>query len=91
MKDIVLMATPILMGMPPIPPISRAALSHSRVIARGKNIRIVKRLVKQYGGKAKNWVKKSGPPEGIHERLAERHWYEHHGIGRVEEKIKWLE
>jgi hypothetical protein len=32
-------------------------LSQARVIAKGKRIRDVERLVAQYGGKASKWVK----------------------------------
>jgi hypothetical protein len=36
-------------------------LAQARVIARGKRIRDVRRLVAQYGGKASTWVKRSSP------------------------------
>ena len=74
-----------------LPTLTKRQLSQSRVIARGKRIRDVQRLVEDYGGIARNWVKKSSPPLFIEGRLAEVHWCEHHGIGRFEEKIKWLE
>jgi hypothetical protein len=72
------------------PELTRQQLSQARVIAKGKRIRDVQRLVKQYGGKARQWVKKSSQPFSYQGKLAEVHWYEHHGIGRFEEKIKWL-
>ena len=65
-------------------------------IARGSGIDVVKRLVGQYGGKAKAWRKLKGTgsvetPSGAI-RQAEVHWYEAHGVGRVEFKVKrWLD
>jgi hypothetical protein len=61
-------------------------LAQSRVIAKGRRIRDIRRLIKTYGGKASSWVKKSSPQfeMGIHQY--EYHWYEHPGIGRVEIK-----
>ncbi len=60
-------------------------LSQSEVIAKGTSIRDVNRLVREYGGRAKKWVKKKGwDANGV-----EWHWYEHHGIGKVEPKIKY--
>lgn len=66
--------------------LTRRILSQSRVIARGRHIREVKRLVAQYGGRASKWVKKSGPPIEIAGKKIEHHWYEHPGIGRFEVK-----
>jgi hypothetical protein len=71
--------------------LSRQQLSQSRVIAKGRGIRDVDRLVRRYGGRAAGWVKKSSPILRITGRRAEVHWYEHAGIGRVEEKIKWID
>jgi hypothetical protein len=61
-------------------------LAQSRVIAKGKQIREVKRLVAQYGGRASKWVKKSSPQIEIADKKIEYHWYEHSGIGRFEIK-----
>jgi len=61
-------------------------LSQSRLIAKGKGIRGVKRLVAWYGGTASKWVKKSSPQLEIGGRNVEYHWYEHAGIGRFEVK-----
>ena len=61
-------------------------LSQSRVIAKGKRIRDVRRLVAQYGGRASKWVKKSSPRIEIDLEYFEFHWYEHPGLGRFEEK-----
>ena len=59
-------------------------------IAKGRGIRELKRLNRQYG--KGNWIKKKGVGRV---RLdtgvvlnAEIHWYEAHGIGKVEFKIK---
>jgi hypothetical protein len=69
----------------------RRLLSQSRVIAAGRGIRDLERLLRQYGGRARDWVKKSSPVILIHQRRAEVHWYECRGIGRVEQKIKWID
>lgn len=60
------------------------------VIATGKGIRDRPRLIKAYGGT--NWRKKKGfanviLENGAHIR-AELHWYEAHGVGKVEIKLK---
>jgi hypothetical protein len=73
------------------PKLTRQQLAQSRIIAKGTRIRDVQRLLNDYGGTASKWVKKSSPPLMIENRPAEVHWYEHPGIGRVEEKIKWLD
>ena len=58
------------------------------MIAKGKRIREVDRLVRQYGGAASNWAKKSSPVFEYENAYYEYHWYEHHGIGRFEIKLK---
>ena len=63
-------------------------LAQARVIAKGKRIRDVRRLVGTYGGKASKWVKKSSPPFDVEGERYEYHWYEHPGIGKVELKVK---
>lgn len=63
-------------------------IAQSRVIAKGNRIRDVQRLVDTYGGRTSKWAKKSSPPFKIGNELYEYHWYEHHGIGRVEIKRK---
>ena len=63
-------------------------IAQSRVIAKGKRIRDIRRLVETYGGKPSKWVKKSGPRFAIGGRQYEYHWYERPGIGRVELKRK---
>ena len=61
-----------------------------RTIATGRRIRCHSRLVKLYG--AGRWRKMKGVavvqlPSGEY-RVAEVHWYEAHGVGRVEMKRK---
>jgi hypothetical protein len=68
-------------------------LSSARVIARGRGIRELRRLRRCYPA-GRNWRKKAAEAEivlnsGITMR-AEVHWYEAHGYGRVEFKIKRL-
>jgi hypothetical protein len=66
--------------------LSAKTLSDSRVIAKGKSIRDVRRLVAQYGGRESQWVKKSSPQFEVAGVRFEYHWYEHHGVGRFETK-----
>ncbi len=63
-------------------------IAQSRVIAKGKRIRDLKRLTGEYGGIPSKWVKKSGPRFEVERDLYEYHWYEYHGIGRFEIKLK---
>lgn len=65
-------------------------IEDQRTIAKGKGIRELRRLHRIYG-KAK-WKKRKGIavirlPNGS-VRKAELHWYEAHGIGKKEPKIK---
>jgi hypothetical protein len=67
-------------------------ISCVETIATGRSIRELPRLKKLYGGA--RWAKKKGQarlrlPDGTI-RLAELHWYEAHGVGRKELKIKRL-
>ena len=67
-------------------------LSEVEIVAAGREIREVARLRKIYG--PGRWRKLKGTatvrlPDGT-TRLAEVHWYERHGIGRREMKIKRL-
>ena len=71
-----------------IPTLTPAMLSQSRVIAKGRRIRDVERLVAYYGGRTSRWVKKSSPRLEDDEGTFEIHWYEHPGIGQVELKRK---
>jgi hypothetical protein len=68
--------------------LTRRLISQSRVMARGKRIRDVQRLVDTYGGRKSGWVKKSSPRVEIGGHQYEYHWYEHPSIGRVELKRK---
>jgi hypothetical protein len=69
------------------------AISNVETIAEGKGIRDIALLRTRYG--LGNWRKKKGIanvrlPDGS-TGLAEVHWYEAHGIGKVKLKIKeWL-
>jgi hypothetical protein len=65
---------------------TRRILSETRIIAKGKRIRGVRRLVAQYGGRTSEWVKKSSPRIEINGEHFELHWYEHPGLGRFEVK-----
>ena len=58
------------------------------MIAKGRRIRGIERLLREHGGKPSMWTKQSGPAVEIDGDLYEYHWYEHHGIGRFEIKRK---
>ena len=65
-------------------------LTHVETFAVGTSIREIARLRRIYG--RGRWRKRKGAttvrlPDGV-ERRAEVHWYEAHGIGRKEFKIK---
>ena len=64
--------------------------SNVETIARGTGIRELKRLRRAYG--PGRWRKRKGITRvqlrGGEIRLAEVHWYEAHGLGRHEYKIK---
>jgi hypothetical protein len=65
-------------------------ISEVRTIAVGRRIREIERLQKVYG--PGRWRKRKGKarirlPDGT-VSLAEVHWYEAHGVGRKEFKIK---
>jgi hypothetical protein len=65
-------------------------ITHAETIATRRSIRYLARLRKQHGGG--RWRKRKGIatvrlPDGVVCR-AEIHWYEAHGIGRREIKIK---
>ena len=70
------------------PRLTREMIAQSRVIAKGQAIREVDRLVRQYGGRAARWAKKSSPLFVRSGRRFEYHWYEQHGIGRREIRLK---
>jgi hypothetical protein len=63
-------------------------IATSRIIAKGHGIRDVNRLVQNYGGKARDWVKRSSAPLVLTGRVSEVHWYECHGVGKFEMKVK---
>ena len=65
-------------------------LSDVRTFATGRGIRELRRLNRAHG--KGRWRKRKGVVkvrlvDGV-ERLAEVHWYEAHGVGRHEMKIK---
>jgi hypothetical protein len=69
-----------------------SAIDDAETIAQGSGIRELPRLIEAYGGK--NWRKRKGfatirfdTGETVR---AELHWYEGHGIGKVEMKIRAL-
>jgi hypothetical protein len=65
-------------------------ISGAEVIARGKSIRDLPRLVKAFG--PGRWRKMKGRARvrltTDEVRLAELHWYEAHGVGKKRVKIK---
>jgi hypothetical protein len=65
-------------------------INEVEIIAVGKSIRDLARLRREYG--KGRWRKLKGIATvrlvGGTIRLAEIHWYEAHGIGRVDHKIK---
>lgn len=65
-------------------------VSNVETIAVGRQIRELKRLRRQYG--PGRWRKRKGIARVQLQdgtiRLAELHWYEAHGLGRYEHKIK---
>lgn len=67
-------------------------LEHVETIAVGRAIRALPRLRKQYGGTRWRKLKAIGrvrlPDDTISK--AELHWFECHGVGRKEMKIKRL-
>jgi hypothetical protein len=71
-----------------IPVLNRRILAQGRVIAKGKRIRDVHRLVRRYGGIPSGWVKKSSPVFDSGSQEFEYHWYEYPGIGKFELKRK---
>jgi hypothetical protein len=67
-------------------------LTHQETFAEGSKIRELRRLMDTYGGK--NWKKRKGFGYVCFDTgetmRAELHWYEAHGVGMVELKIKEL-
>ena len=70
----------------------RGEITDVEIIAVGKAVQVRSKLVKAYG--AGRWRKLKGTalvelPDGtVHQ--AEQHWYEAHGIGRKDMKVKRL-
>ena len=70
-------------------------IHNAETFAEGSGIRELRRLVDTYGGKSKSWRKRKGFATVLFSAvgvtsMAELHWYEAHGIGKVELKIKEL-
>jgi hypothetical protein len=65
---------------------TRQMLSRARVIARGRGIRELDRLLRIYGGTPAGWTKRATRPMRDPQGPYEYHWYEHHGVGRFEVK-----
>ena len=68
-----------------------SAITEIETIAEGSSVRVRRQLVKKYG--KGRWKKKKGVAtvkliDGSF-RLAEVHWYEAHGVGRKDVKIKF--
>jgi hypothetical protein len=68
-------------------------ISHQETFAEGSKIRELHRLIDTYGGK--NWKKRKGTASILLQAtgeimVAELHWYEANGVGKVELKIKEL-
>jgi hypothetical protein len=67
-------------------------ITNIEIIARRFSIRDLNRLRRNYGGR--NWRKLKGSAivelEDGSIRNAELHWYECHGVGRHEIKVKFL-
>jgi len=69
------------------PRLTKEHLATARVIARGRRIRDLDRLLAAYGGEPARWRKMSTRPfQALPDRWVELHWYEHHGLGRFEIK-----
>lgn len=66
--------------------LTKEIISRARVIAQGRRIRDIGRLIATYGGTPARWSKKSSPVLEHEGRRFEFHWYEHHGLGRFEVK-----
>lgn len=67
-------------------------ITHIEVIASGRKIRVLAWLRRLYGKGRWRTLKGRGLVElpGGEVVLAELHWYEAHGIGRVDMKVKRL-
>lgn len=65
-------------------------IQNKAVIARGASVKIRKRLEKLYGGR--NWIKMKGIARvklsDNSVKMAEIHWFEAHGIGKKNIKVK---
>lgn len=66
-------------------------IQNKEVIARGTSVKIRGRLKKLYGGR--NWIKMKGIARvklsDNSVKMAEIHWFEAHGIGKKNIKVKY--
>jgi len=66
-------------------------IQNKEVIARGTSVKIRERLKKLYGGR--NWIKMKGIARvklsDNSVKMAEIHWFEAHGIGKKNIKVKY--
>ncbi|MFP5528672.1 hypothetical protein ACLGL1_09460 [Peptococcus simiae] len=70
---------------------SGAKIGYAKTIAQGEEIRIVQRLVDQYGGKPDDWAKKVGRIDSK-KYYHDVHWYEHQGKqyeAKVKDRRRW--
>lgn len=66
-------------------------ISEIETIKRGHGINVLPFLIRKYGDNASSWRKKKGKATIKQFGVlfdAELHWYEAHGVGRVNAKIK---
>ncbi len=66
--------------------LDKEILSTARVIARGRAIKDLERLLSTYGGVPRGWTKRSSRALMDSYGHYELHWYEHAGLGRFEIK-----
>jgi len=56
-----------------VPELTKELIARSRVIAKGRGIRDLKRLLEDYGGKPSVWTQKSSPPVEMGGEVYEYH------------------
>ena len=78
-------------GQSDISGLTKELIARSRVIAKGRAVRDLSRLLKEHDGKPSMWTKKSSLPVEIHGDWYKYHWYEHQGLGRFDIKRKKVE
>ncbi|NIW79805.1 MAG: hypothetical protein GWN16_10245 [Calditrichae bacterium] len=68
-----------------------SGMTEIETLAKGQGIKVLTFLIRKYGGKPATWRKKKGRATirqfgNLYD--AELHWFEAHGIGKVNTKIK---